>query len=60
MWLYVKVALQEEADHLLMTEAGAEVERNVIFVVLGVHWEQQSTGYQSDMHCEVFEITIND
>lgn len=54
MRLHIKVALQEEADHLMMTEAGAEVEGNVIFVVLGVDWEQQSAGYKSDMRCEVF------
>lgn len=54
MWLHVKVALQEEADHLMMTEAGAEVERSVIFVVLGIYWEQKRTGYKSDMYREVF------
>lgn len=32
----------------MMTEAGAEVERNVIFVVLGVYWEQKRTGYKPD------------
>lgn len=48
VWLHVKLALQEEADHLMMTEAGAEVERNVIFVVLGIHWERKGRGYKSD------------
>lgn len=46
VWLHVKLTLQEEADHLMMTEAGAEVEWNVIFVVLGIHWEQKRRGSQ--------------
>lgn len=48
VWLHVKVALQEEVDHLVMTEAGTEVEGNVVFVVLGIYWERKRTGCKTD------------
>lgn len=35
--LGLQVALQDEANDVLVTEAGAEVEGNVIFVVLGIY-----------------------
>lgn len=37
MRLDVEAALQEETHDLMVTEAGAEVERDVVLVVLGVH-----------------------
>lgn len=35
--LHVKAALQKEAHNLLVTKAGAEVERNVILIVQSIH-----------------------
>ena len=40
MRLRIKVALQEEAHNLMVTEASTEVEGNMIFIVLGIHWER--------------------
>lgn len=45
MRLHVEVALQEETHNLMVTKAGAEVERNVIFIVLGVYWREEQISY---------------
>lgn len=39
--LHVKVALQQETHNLVVTETSAEVERNVIFVVLCINWRRK-------------------
>lgn len=36
--LNFKLALQEETDNLMVAKAGAEVERDVIFIILGIYW----------------------
>lgn len=41
MSLRVKVALKEEAHDLMVTKASAEVERNVILIVLSVNWREE-------------------
>lgn len=36
--LYIKAALQKKADNFMVTKTSTEVEGDVIFIVLGIHW----------------------